>query len=266
MVNASNGNTSPLAPSAQARVGVLALQGDFAEHIHMLDLIGIDAVEVRKVEQLSEIDGLIIPGGESTTIVKLLTRFGFVEELRLRVESGMALWGTCAGMIVIARDLADAYPTPLGLLDIGVARNYFGRQVDSFEAEINIEGVAGDPVRAVFIRAPVVLDTGDGVEIIASVSVPAGSTGQSVPSGSTGQGVPAGSTGQGGPSGDRRQAVAVRKGRVMATSFHPELTTDTRLHTLFVQLAQEAAMDGSSDSIKSDATRRSTTEEISSTV
>ena len=225
---------------------MLALQGDFAEHIHMLDLIGISAVEVRKVDQLSEIDGLIIPGGESTTIVKLLMRFGFVDELRARVESGMALWGTCAGMIVIARELADDYPTPLNLLDIGVARNYFGRQVDSFEAEIDIEGIPGDPLRAVFIRAPVVLDIGEGVEKIAFVRP--------------------GSADQGGPSGEDRQAVAVKKGRVMATSFHPELTTDTRLHTLFVQLASEAQKDlaDSPHSTQSDALPHST-EEISST-
>ncbi|MCH7971305.1 MAG: pyridoxal 5'-phosphate synthase glutaminase subunit PdxT [Chloroflexi bacterium] len=220
----------------QPNIGVLALQGDFAEHIHMLDLIGINAVEVRKVQQLSEIDGLIIPGGESTTIVKLLTRFGFIDQLHARVESGMALWGTCAGMIVIARELADAYPTPLNLLDIGVARNYFGRQVDSFEAELDIEGIAGDPMRAVFIRAPVVKDVGDGVKKIATL--------------------------------DNGQAVAVKKGRVMATSFHPELTTDTRLHGLFVQLAQEAALEEPTESLnltRSQALPRST-EEISSTV
>ena len=114
------------------RIGVLALQGDFAEHIHMLGLIGISAVEVRKVQQLSEIDGLIIPGGESTTIVKLLARFEFIDDLRSHVESGMALWGTCAGMIVIARELADPYPTPLNLIDVGVSRNHFGRQVDGY--------------------------------------------------------------------------------------------------------------------------------------
>ena len=194
------------------RIGVLALQGDFAEHIHMLGLIGITAVEVRKVQQLSEIDGLIIPGGESTTIVKLMTRFDFVDDLRSRVKSGMALWGTCAGMIVIARELTDQYPTPLGLIDIGVSRNYFGRQVDSFEQELNIEGVEGPPMQAVFIRAPVVNDTGAGVEILAAVS-----------------------------NGKSSQAVAVKKGRVLATSFHPELTKDTRLHALFVELAAESA-------------------------
>lgn len=214
------------------RIGVLALQGDFAEHIHMLGLIGVDAVEVRKVQQLSEIDGLIIPGGESTTIVKLLGMFGFIEDLRSHVESGMALWGTCAGMIVIARELADSYPTPLNLLDIGVARNYFGRQVDSFEVELEIDGVDGDPMRAVFIRAPIVQDTGAGVEILATVPATA--------------------------DGRPEQAVAVKSGRVLATSFHPELTEDTRLHALFVQLAEEA---------KTDSVRHSrSTEESPSTV
>lgn len=219
----------------QTRIGVLALQGDFAEHIHMLELLGVPAIEVRKVEQLEEIDGLIIPGGESTTIVKLLHMFEFVDALRARVESGMALWGTCAGMIVIARELADPYPTPLDLIDINVARNYFGRQVDSFEAELYITGIEGDPMRAVFIRAPIVQSTGDSVETLAVVPAK--------------------------EDGTPEQAVAVRKGRVLATSFHPELTEDTRLHALFVSLAEES---------RSDSTDRSpirqTTEESPSTV
>lgn len=210
---------------------MLALQGDFAEHIHMLGLIGIAAIEVRKVQQLSEIDGLIIPGGESTTIVKLLGMFDFIDDLRMHVDSGMALWGTCAGMIVIARELADPYPTPLNLIDIGVARNYFGRQVDSFESELSIDGIEGDPMRAVFIRAPIVQDTGNGVETIANVPAKADGTPQ--------------------------QAVAVKKGRVLATSFHPELTEDTRLHALFVELAEEA---------RTDAERNRLTEETPSTV
>jgi pyridoxal 5'-phosphate synthase pdxT subunit len=183
----------------------------------MLGLIGVNAVEVRKVQQLSEIDGLIIPGGESTTIVKLLHMFDFVDELRSHVESGMALWGTCAGMIVIARELADSYPTPLNLIDIGVTRNYFGRQVDSFESELSIDGIEGDPMQAVFIRAPIVQDTGDGVVTIASVPAK--------------------------DDGTPEHAVAVKKGRVLATSFHPELTKDTRLHALFVKLAEEARTD-----------------------
>ncbi len=219
----------------QPRIGVLALQGDFAEHIHMLDLIGIESTEIRKVQQLNEIDGLIIPGGESTTIVKLLHMFDFVDELRSHVESGMALWGTCAGMIVIARELADPYPTPINLIDIGVARNFFGRQVDSFEAELDIEGIEGDPMRAVFIRAPIVQDTGAGVETLAIVPAK--------------------------DDGTPEQAVAVKNGRVLASSFHPELTEDTRMHSLFVQLAEEA---------RTDSTRQNhasrTTEETPSTV
>lgn len=224
-----NGNASSPVQD-KPRIGVLALQGDFAEHIHMLSLIGINAIEVRKVQQLNEIDGLIIPGGESTTIVKLLHMFDFVDELRSHVESGMALWGTCAGMIVIARELADPYPTPLNLIDIGVARNFFGRQVDSFEAELDINGIEGEPMRAVFIRAPIVQDTGDGVETLAIVPAKT--------------------------DGTPEQAVAVKKGRVLASSFHPELTEDTRLHSLFVELADEA---------RTDTTRRST-EETPSTV
>ncbi|MDA0595611.1 MAG: pyridoxal 5'-phosphate synthase glutaminase subunit PdxT [Chloroflexi bacterium] len=216
------------------RIGVLALQGDFAEHIQMLDMIGIDSIEVRKVQQLSEIDGLIIPGGESTTIVKLLHMFDFVDDLKSHVESGMALWGTCAGMIVIARELADPYPTPLNLIDIGVARNYFGRQVDSFEAELNINGIEGDPMRAVFIRAPIVQNTGENIETLATV-----------------------------PATDDHpeQAVAVKSGRVLATSFHPELTQDTRLHSLFVELAEDARLDENRVNAK-----RRLTEETASTV
>ena len=211
---------------------MLALQGDFAEHIHMLDMIGIDSIEVRKVQQLSEIDGLIIPGGESTTIVKLLNMFDFVDDLKLHVESGMALWGTCAGMIVIARELADPYPTPINLIDIGVSRNYFGRQVDSFEAELNIKGIEGDPMRAVFIRAPIVQSTSDNIETLATV-----------------------------PATDDHpeQAVAVKSGRVLATSLHPELTRDTRLHSLFVQLAEDARIDEN----RTNAKRRLTEEPAS---
>ena len=196
----------------------------------MLDMIGIGSIEVRKVQQLSEIDGLIIPGGESTTIIKLLHMFDFVDDLRSHVESGMALWGTCAGMIVIARELADPYPTPLNLIDIGVARNYFGRQIDSFESELNIKGVEGDPMRAVFIRAPIVQNTGDEIETLATV--PANND-------------------------HPEQAVAVKCGRVLATSFHPELTQDTRLHTLFVQLAEDARSDENRARVKKRLTKES---------
>jgi 5'-phosphate synthase pdxT subunit len=184
---------------------VLALQGDFIEHIHVLQRMGVDVQEVRKLEQLEGLDGLIIPGGESTAIVKLMDIYGWREGLRKAIDDGLAVWGTCAGMIVIARELADPYPRPLGLLDIKVARNWFGRQVDSFEEELDFTGLTGGRFRAVFIRAPVVKSVGRGVEVLARVS--------------------------GGP------AVAVRKGRLMATAFHPELTADDRVHRYFVRMA-----------------------------
>ncbi len=167
----------------------------------------MDVVEVRKLEQLEGLDGLIIPGGESTAIVKLMDIYGWRKGLPAAVDRGLAVWGTCAGMIVIARELSDPTPTPLGLLDIKVARNWFGRQVDSFEEGLDIKGVKGGKFKAVFIRAPVVESVGKEVEVLARVSD--------------------------GP------AVAVRKGRLLGTSFHPELTHDDRLHRYFVDMAGE---------------------------
>ena len=192
------------------KIGVLALQGDFIEHIHMLRKLGVEAVEVRKASELDGLDGLIIPGGESTTIRKLIDLFGFVPGLQALVRRGAALWGTCAGMIVIANELTDPYPTPLGLIDIKVSRNWFGRQVDSFEGEFEFKGIEGGPFLAVFIRAPVVESVGDGVEVLAMLE---------------GSGKP----------------VAVRSGNIMATAFHPELTEDTRVHEYFVSMAKQAA-------------------------
>jgi 5'-phosphate synthase pdxT subunit len=186
---------------------VLALQGDFIEHIRALQKLDVDIVEVRKASQLADLDGLIIPGGESTTITKLMALFGFEAPLRQRVNEGMALWGTCAGMIVMARELTDPYPTPLGLMDIKVSRNWFGRQVDSFEDDFDVKGLSGGPFRAVFIRAPVIQAAGEGVETLASL-----------------------------PDG---HPVAVRSGKMMATAFHPELTDDDRMHRLFVEMAAE---------------------------
>ena len=198
---------------ALPRIGVLALQGDFIEHIHTLERLGIDAVEVRKAEQLAALDGLIIPGGESTTIRKLMGLFGFDEPLRQFARNGKALWGTCAGMIVIARELTDQYPEPLDLIDIKVSRNWFGRQVESFEDDFEFEGLTGGPLRAVFIRAPVVEEVGDGVEVLAAL--------------------------------DDGHPVAVRAGNVLATAFHPELTEDSRVHSYFVAMARQAAPTGS---------------------
>ena len=190
-----------------ARIGVLALQGDFAEHLRALEHAGAEAIEVRKVEQLEGLDGLIIPGGESTTISKLMERFGFREAVPAAMKRGMAVWGTCAGMIVMARELTDPNPKPMNLMNIKVSRNWFGRQVDSFEADFKIKGLRGGPFRAVFIRAPVIEEVGEGVEVLAAL-----------------------------PDG---HAVAVRSGRNLGTSFHPELADDSRFHELFSRLALE---------------------------
>ena len=187
------------------RIGVLAIQGDFLEHGKMLEAISIDWREVRLPDQLEGLDGLIIPGGESTTIVQLMDIYGFRDTIKRKSREGMAVWGTCAGMIVIARKLLDRRPEPLGLMDIEVSRNAFGRQVDSFETDIQVSSIEGDPIHAIFIRAPVVTDVGPEVEIIAKV--------------------------------EDGKPVAVTQGKLMATSFHPELTSDTRMHELFCRLS-----------------------------
>ena len=188
------------------RIGVLAVQGDFLEHRHALGLLGIEAPEIRLPHQLDEIDGLIIPGGESTTIVQLIDMYGFRDALRHRSEEGMAIWGTCAGMIVIADRLTDKRPEPLRLMDIEVSRNAFGRQVDSFEADIEFEDIEGAPFHCVFIRAPVVNSVGESVKVLAAL--------------------------------DDGRPIAVRQGRMLATAFHPELTSDSRIHELFVRMAE----------------------------
>ncbi len=188
------------------RIGVLAIQGDFHEHILVLESLGVETSEVRLPKHLEGLDGLIIPGGESTTIVMLADLYGLRDAIRSAVDGGMALWGTCAGMIVIARELTEDRPEPFNLVDMKVSRNWFGRQVDSFEQDLQIEGIEGGPYRCVFIRAPAVAELGDGVETIASLN----------------GGTP----------------VAVRSGKILATAFHPELTDDTRVHELFLSLAE----------------------------
>ena len=191
------------------KVGVLAIQGDFLEHRQMLGRIGVETAEVRLPRQLDDIDGLIIPGGESTTIAQLIDIYGFRSILREKAEAGMPVWGTCAGMIVIADRLTDARPEPLRLMDIEVSRNAFGRQVDSFETDLEIKPLNGVPFRGVFIRAPVVTDMGDGVEVLASL--------------------------------EDGRPVAVRQDRLLATAFHPELTRDSRVHELFVRIVEGTA-------------------------
>lgn len=191
------------------KVGVLALQGAFREHIVSLEALGVRAVAVRLTDQLSDCDGLIIPGGESTAIGKLMETYGFYDAVARRHEEGMAIWGTCAGAILIARNVLDALPgqRTLGLMDITIRRNAYGRQVDSFEAPLDVDGLR-EPFTGVFIRAPWIETVGDGVEVL---------------------------------SRHDRRIVATRQGDLMATSFHPELTGDPRIHRLFVDGIEAAA-------------------------
>ena len=189
-----------------ARAGVLGLQGDFAEHLATLDRLGVEGVDVRRPAQLDEIDALIIPGGESTTIGKLAEQYGFIEKLRDRAAEGMPVWGTCAGAIFIAKEV-PGHPHPLAaLMDMTVDRNAFGRQVDSFEADLDVPDLGTKPFHAVFIRAPRITRVGPGVEVLAEL--------------------------------DGGMIVAARQGRLLATSFHPELTHDERFHRYFLSLGK----------------------------
>ncbi len=189
------------------RIGVLALQGDFAEHINVLSRIDVDPREVRLLKDLEGLDGLIIPGGESTTISRLMAEFGLLQPLRDMARSDFPIWGTCAGMIVLAKQASDLTLPTIAAMDIEVERNAYGRQLDSFEAELAVPELGEEPFRAVFIRAPVVRDVHPPAEVIARLE----------------DGAP----------------VVVRQGRLLATSFHPELTDDPRLHRYFVELATE---------------------------
>jgi 5'-phosphate synthase pdxT subunit len=189
-----------------ARAGVLGLQGDFREHLDTFDRLGVDAVDVRRPEQLDDIDALIIPGGESTTIGKLAEHYGFIPKLRERVDAGMALWGTCAGAIFIARDVPGHRHPLAGLMDIRVRRNAFGRQLDSFEADLEVPALGAEPFHAVFIRAPLIESVGSGVDVLSTLA--------------------------------DGTIVAARQGRLMATSFHPELTPDGRFHAYFLKLGR----------------------------
>jgi 5'-phosphate synthase pdxT subunit len=193
-------------------VGVLALQGDVREHLATLTSLGAEAVAVRRPEELAAVDGLVLPGGESTTIAKLAARFGLLEPLRAAVRSGLPAYGSCAGMILLADRILDAPPDQetIGGLDVTVRRNAFGRQVDSFESEIALDGIDGGPMHAVFIRAPWVEKAGAGVQVLGRVV---------------------------GGRADGK-IVAVRQGNLVATSFHPELTGDRRVHSLFVDVVR----------------------------
>jgi pyridoxal 5'-phosphate synthase pdxT subunit len=192
------------------KIGVLALQGDVREHARMLSDAGAEPVVVKKAEQLQEIDGLVIPGGESTTIGKLLRRFEMLEPLRARVCSGFPVYGTCAGMILLADEIAGsgADQPSIGGMDITVQRNAFGRQQESFETELEMPALGGEPLSAVFIRAPVVTRVGEDVEVVALL--------------------------------DSERVVAARQGNLLVSAFHPELTDDPRMHRYFREIVEGA--------------------------
>jgi pyridoxal 5'-phosphate synthase pdxT subunit len=198
--------------SAGPVIGVLAVQGDVREHLRTLTGLGITAVAVRRTSELDMVDGLVIPGGESTTMAKLARTFDLFEPIRQRIKEGLPAFGTCAGMIMLADRIEDGAhdQETLGGLDITVRRNAFGRQVDSFEGDLDFAGLDA-PVHAIFIRAPWVESVGEGVEVLARVE-------------------------RGDAAG---RIVAVRQGSLMATSFHPEVGGDARVHRLFVDLVSQ---------------------------
>lgn len=186
-------------------VGVLCLQGDFAEHLSILSEMGIQGIQVRSKADLEDADSLIIPGGESTTILKLLDLYDLRDPLCKRIEAGMAVFGTCAGAIVLAEKVSDG-ELPLGTLDVGIRRNAYGRQIESFETSIEVKGL-DDPIRGVFIRAPILEELGPGVEVLATY--------------------------EGHP-------VLVRQGKLLASTFHPELAGEKRIHSMFLEMAASA--------------------------
>jgi len=189
-------------------VGVLALQGDFREHLYALAECGVDAIAVKTLEEINAIDALVLPGGESTTIAKLARTFGLFDRIVERIHAGMPTYGSCAGMILLADRIEGAMEgqESFGGIDITVRRNAFGRQVDSFEVDLSMAGITAPAIRAIFIRAPWVEAVGSGVEVLASVEI----DGELHP-------------------------VAVQQGNLLATSFHPEITGDNRVHRYFIE-------------------------------
>lgn len=207
------------------KIGVLAVQGAFAEHVATLRSIGVEAAEIRLPEQLADVDGLIIPGGESTTMRRLIDRWGLRTPILDLAASGAPVFGTCAGMIVVAREISGGEEPVLPLLDVAVRRNAFGRQLDSFETELSVPLLGEQPVHAVFIRAPVIERVGPDVDVMASL-----------------------------PDG---RIVAVRERNIIATSFHPELAGETRFHRLVATMAAEHADPGEGVGRRPHPTRRS---------
>jgi len=189
------------------RIGVLALQGAFAEHIASLEKLKVEALAIRSAQDLSSLDGLIIPGGESTTIGRLMVPYGFIEELRELSHNGFPIFGTCAGMILLAKTVLGLDVETIGAMDIKVRRNAFGRQVDSFEASLSVSALGEAPFPAVFIRAPIIIQAETGVEILACL-----------------------------PDGT---PVAARQRNLLVSAFHPELTSDLRFHAYFVDIVSQ---------------------------
>ncbi len=189
------------------KIGILALQGAFIEHAHTLDRLGIDSKQVRKPGELKSLDGLIIPGGESTTMLNLANNYELIEPLRKLGLDGFPMMGTCAGMILLAKTVSNSDIKTLGLMDIKVMRNAFGRQPDSFETDLDIKALGDKPFHSVFIRAPLIEEAADNVEILAKL--------------------------------DNGTIVAVRQGNILGMSFHPELTDDSRMHEYFLKIVSE---------------------------
>lgn len=191
-------------------IGVLALQGDFREHIAVLENLGVDAIEVRTLEQFNRCRGLIIPGGESTVIQKLAMNYELFSPIQLAIKSGLPVFGTCAGLIMLADEILDGIPGQQGFggLDISVRRNAFGNQLDSFETDLNFSGIDGVPVHAAFIRAPIVERVGERVDVLSKL--------------------------------DDGRVVAVRSGNKLGIAFHPEVTGETRIHALFLKMVDAA--------------------------
>ncbi len=191
------------------KIGVLALQGAFAEHRKMLERLGVEAPEIRLPDELDELDGLIIPGGESTTMGKLAVTYGLLEPIRQKAAAGWPIWGTCAGMIVLAQDIGGLAQPLIGLMDLTVERNAVGRHANSFETDLDVPELGpGGPFHAIFIRAPRIQRAGPDVHILAKL--------------------------------EDGSVVAARQGSLLATAFHPELTDDPRFHRYFLRLAEES--------------------------
>lgn len=189
------------------KIGVLALQGAFIEHIEIFSRLGAEITAVRLPGQLKGLDGMVIPGGESTTIMKLMSNFCLITPLRKLIRNGLPVWGTCAGMICLANRICDSGLKTLGVIDMQVRRNAFGRQVDSFEVDLPVPALGEKPFSAVFIRAPIIENVGTQVEVLAAL---------------------------------KGKAVAARQGNLLATAFHPELTDDIRFHSYFIKIVTTA--------------------------